>query len=340
MCGHGICQWRGHNRHDRYRLFGHGAFFNSAGADIVQKQNTHFIAGDQLVASVRAAHGNADAVGIRVSGQHEISVHILCQFQPVFQSLEDLRVRIRAGGEIAIGIFLLGDNGDVGNAHIVQNFCHRDKTGAVERRVYQLEAGRFGKAGANLAGFNGFIKSLFAVIADKPDESLLYAFRKGHTFGSGQHIGLLDFAVNNGGCVVCHLAAIGTVSFITVIFCRVVRGSYHDAGIALIISCSKGESGNGHQRIIDSDMNAVSSQHAGSFLGKNITLQAAVIGDGNGLAASLGQHPVGKTLRCLAHDPDVHTVCPGTECAAKAGCTEFQGYGKAVVDLIFTVFNS
>ena len=222
----------------------------------------------------------------------------------------------------------------------MQNFRHRDKTGAVERRVYQLEAGRFGKAGANLAGFNGFIKSLFAVIADKPDESLLYAFRKGHTFGSGQHIGLLDFAVNNGGCVVCHLAAIGTVSFITVIFCRVVRGSYHDAGIALIISCSKGESGNGHQRIIDSDMNAVSSQHAGSFLGKNIALQAAVIGDGNGLTASLGQHPVGKTLRCLADDPDVHTVCPGTKCAAKAGCAEFQGYGKAVVDLIFTVFNS
>ena len=137
---------------------------------------------------------------------------------------------------------------------------------------------------------------------------------------------------------------------------RVVRGGYHDAGIAFIISCCKGKRRNGHQGVIDSHVDAIGGQHACGFLGKDIAfqpavigqhacgflgkdiaLQPAVIGNGNRLAAALCEYPVSKPLGCLAYYPDVHPVGAGTECSAQTGGTELQGNRKTVFNLILVV---
>ena len=51
-------------------------------------------------------------------------------------------------------------------------------------------------------------------------------------------------------------------------------------------------------------------------------LQAAVIADGDRLAAALRLHPVRDALGCLTHHPDIHAVCPDTERPAKSRRTE------------------
>ena len=79
------------------------------------------------------------------------------------------------------------------------------------------------------------------------DQAFLHAFREGHIFRSGEDVGLLDLCVYDSGGVVRHLAAVRTVSLVAVVFCRVVRSSYHNSGVAVIITCSKGKSRNRHQ---------------------------------------------------------------------------------------------
>ena len=219
----------------------------------------------------------------------------------------------------------------------MQHMRYRDKASPVERGVDQLQPGGLCKAGAHLPCLNCFIEGLFAVISDEADQTLFHAFRKRNAFGTRQHVRLLNLAVNNGSGIVRHLAAVRAVGLVAVVLCRVVRSRYHDAGVALIISCREGKRWNGHQGVIDSYVDAIGGQHACGFLGKDIALQPAVIGNGNRLAAALCEYPVGKALGCLAHYPDVHPVGACTECSAQTGGTELQGNRKTVFNLILIV---
>ena len=81
-------------------------------------------------------------------------------------------------------------------------------------------------------------------------------------------------------------------------------------------------------------MNAVGGQHAGSGLGEYIGVDAAVVGDGNTLAAALGFHPVGKALGGLTDHINIHPVGTGTQYATKACGAEFQSNGETVLDLL------
>ena len=339
MRSHGICQRRRNDGHHGYRVLRHGAFLNAACADIIQQQHAHLVAGNQLIAAVRAAHGDAHTVGVRVGGEHQVGINLFGELQPVFQRLENLGVGVRAGGEVSVRIFLLGDDRDVGDAHVMQDVRHRDEAGSVERGVDQLQSGGLCKARAHLPCLNGLIESLFAVIADEADQALFHAFCKGDAFCTCQHIRLLDFTVDNGGCVIGHLAAVRPVGLVAVVFCRVVGSRYHDARIAVIIPCRKRKGGNRHQGIVDSYFDSVGSQHACRLFGKDIAFQPAVVGDGHRLAAALGQNPVGKPLGRLAHHPDIHAVCACTERSAQSGRSELQGNRKAVFDLILVVLD-
>ena len=61
-------------------------------------------------------------------------------------------------------------------------------------------------------------------------------------------------------------------------------------------------------------------------------LDAAVIADGNGLAAALGLDPVGKALGRLTDNVNIHTVGACTDDAAQARGTELQGHSKTVLN--------
>ena len=333
MCGNGVGQRSGHDGLDCHRILGHGALFNAACADVVQQQRAHFVAGYQLIAAIRTLHGDAHTVRIGVGGQHQVCTGLGGQIQTQLQGLEDLGIGVGAGGEVAVGILLLGHNSDVGDAHIVQHVGDRHQTGTVQRAVHQLQAGSLAQARAHLTSLNGVVQSLFAVVAHKADQALLHALSKGNVLCAGEHVGLLDLVVDDGSSIIGHLAAVRAVGLVAVVLGRVVGCRDHDAGVALIVTGSKAQGRHGHQGIINAHLDAVCSQNACGSLGKNIALQAAVVADGHGLGALLGLDPVCQTLRSLTDDINIHTVGASAQNAAQTSRAKLQSHRKAVFDL-------
>ena len=83
---------------------------------------------------------------------------------------------------------------------------------------------------------------------------------------------------------------------------------------------------------------AVSGTNTGSFPGKHIALDAAVIANGDRERISGGFQIVAKTLGDLADHINVHTVRASTENTPESAGTEFQIHVKAVIDL-FGIFD-
>ena len=334
MLCHSVGQRGGNDGLDRHGVCGHGALFNASGADVIQQQNAHFVAGDQLIAAVRALHSNAHAVCIGVGGQHQVSTGLGGQLQTQLQGLKDLRVGVGAGGKIAVGVLLLGHDGDIGDAHIVQHMGHGHQTGTVQGAVHQLQTGSPAQAGAHLTGLNGIVQGLLAVIAHKADQALLHASGKGDVLCAGQNIGLLDLIIDDGSGIIGHLAAIRAVGLVAVVLGRVVGSGDHDTGIALVVTGGKAQGRHRHQGIIDAHLDAVGGQNTGGGLGKDIALQAAVVADSHSLAAALSLDPVCQTLRGLTHNIDIHTVGASAQNAAQTSGAKLQSHSKAVLDLV------
>ena len=131
MLGHSVSQRCGNDGFHSYSLLRHSSLFNTSCADIVKKQYAHFIAAYQLVGAVRAFHGDTYTVCVRVCGKHQVGACLLRQIQSLFQSLENLRVRVAAGSKVSVGIFLIRYDGNVCNTDIFQNLGHRHKSGTV-----------------------------------------------------------------------------------------------------------------------------------------------------------------------------------------------------------------
>ena len=121
---------------------------------------------------------------------------------------------------------------------------------------------------------------------------------------AGQNIGLLDLIIDDGGGIIGHLAAIRAVGLVAVVLGGVVGSGDHDTGIALVVTGGKAQGRHGHQGIIDAHLDAVGGQNTGGGLGKDIALQAAVVADGDSLAAALGLDPVCQALGGLTDNID------------------------------------
>ena len=118
MLGNSICQRCGYDGFDSNRFLRHGAFLDAACADVVEKQNADFVSGYQLIASIRAFHGDTNTVCIRVGSQHQVCAGLFCKIQAFFQCSKDFRVRIAAGGEVSVRILLLRNDRDIGDADV------------------------------------------------------------------------------------------------------------------------------------------------------------------------------------------------------------------------------
>ena len=118
-----------------------------------------------------------------------------------------------------------------------------------------------------------------------------------------------------------------------------MRGGDHDARVRFIVTRGKGQRGNGHQRIVQTDFDAVCGKNTSGFFSEDVGIDTAVIGHGDELIAALGLDPVGKTLSRLTNYVDIHTVRAGAENAAKARRTKRQGNRESIFDLIFFAFD-
>ena len=64
---------------------------------------------------------------------------MLAKLDALLHRLANLRVGIRAGGEIAVGVALLGDDSNVGDACALEHGCHGDESCAIERGIHELQ---------------------------------------------------------------------------------------------------------------------------------------------------------------------------------------------------------
>ena len=332
MLGHSVRQRGGHDGLAHDGILGHGALLDAARADVVQQQHANLVAGEQLIAAVLALDGDAHTVGIRVGGQHQVGAGGFRQFQTKAQRLENFGVGIRAGGEVAVRVLLLGNDGHIVNADVRQNVGDGHQTGAVQRAVHQLETGGLADAGTDGAGLDGLVQSVDAVIAHILYEAGGNTLLKGHDLGAGEDVGLLNLGVDDVSGLIGHLAAIGAVRLVAVVLGGVVGRGDHDARVAVVVAGGKAQRRDRHERLVDAHMYTVGGQHLGGGLGEHIALDAAVIADGNGLGAALGLDPVGEALRGLTHHVHVHAVGARADDAAQTCGAEFERHGETILN--------
>ena len=104
---------------------------------VIEQHSAHFVAAHQPYFAP-LHYRNAYPVAVRIGCQQQIGVDIFVHFQCQFKGLLDLRVRVGAGGEVAVRLFLLRHHGHMGDTQLCQQFFHAFQTGAVQRSVHQL----------------------------------------------------------------------------------------------------------------------------------------------------------------------------------------------------------
>ena len=146
-----------------------------------------------------------------------------------------LRVRIFAGLEIAVRLFLCGDDGDV-HADAAEHGADRLVARAAQRRVEQIQV--IGRDSGKALAENGLIVALPQLRRDE----FHAAFRKEvlkALFRREEIRDFLDLAKHAGRRLVRHLAAVRAVALDAVIDARVVAGGNDDAAAAAELAHGK-----------------------------------------------------------------------------------------------------
>ena len=230
MLRNALGQVHGHDGFHQDRVLWHFPVAGPLGADIVQQQQAHLIAGQELIVSHGILHRNAHPVTIRVCGKKQIRVVFLCVFHAQSHGFPDFRVGIGAGGEMAIRPGLLRYHGNIGVAHFLQSPGHGLQAAAIEGGIdnghipvnfiskeHRLPLYRLYKGGIHL-GFHIFDGA-------GPQRRL-----KIHPGNILKNIQLLNFSQDLPGGGGGDLAAVRAVDLVAVVFGRVVGGSDHHTG--------------------------------------------------------------------------------------------------------------
>ena len=129
---HTDCHGGGHNAHHCHRILGHGALGGALPADIVQQQDTQFIAGEEPPAAVCLRGSHTDAVAVRVGGKGDVRLDVPAQIQGHLHGVGVLGVRGGTGGEIPVGTGLVRHHIDLLQACPGERRNDALVTGAVE----------------------------------------------------------------------------------------------------------------------------------------------------------------------------------------------------------------
>ena len=176
------------NGSDSDRILRHGALFRAETAQVIQQQYAHFVAGDKTVIALSVRAGSAHTVAVRVGTDQKVSALFTDELQPQFHCFADLRIRIRAGGEVTVRLLLFGNDGDVFHAHLVQQHPDTFQTGAVQRGVDQLQVGdiiaRAQRQDRVHEVFQTFVRDIL-------DESGCFPIVIAHLFDIGESVGFL-----------------------------------------------------------------------------------------------------------------------------------------------------
>ena len=148
-------------------------------------------------------------------------MHFLAQVNTLLHGLANFRVGIRARGKIAIGLALLRNYRDSGDARALEHGGHGNQARAIERRVHEFQ-GSFGDLlGGKVAHRFGQNRIVIAL-----EHRVVNPF---HHARSHSLIGVRDRSRNGFRGLARNLATIGAIGFITVVGGRIVACRHANA---------------------------------------------------------------------------------------------------------------
>ena len=304
--------------------YGFGAFIiRNALRDVIEQQDAHLIARDQQVV-VAVLHGSAHAVGVGVSCQHEVGVHFFSEFDGELERFARLGVRIRARGEVSVGLRLLGNNRHIGDTNALQNAADTFEAGAIERGVHDFQRivrSTFARNRASLDGVDEAVDDLFG---DPFDATIGERLVEIAHLDAAERINVSDGCGNGICCFGCNLATGVIVSFVAVIRRGVVTGCHvHGAG-ASQITRAKADCGRRHDAREHVGFHAVGCEHLSCAADELFALVAAVAPDHDGRVLVVCNQVIRKTLGSASNRINVHAVGACTDDAAQAGGTKLE----------------
>jgi hypothetical protein len=163
--------------------------------------------------------GDCAAVRVRVVGYDDVRVPFAREREGEVERARLLRVGERDGGEVRVGLLLLRDGRDVGEAGSVEHGENRPRAHSVHRGVHDAQ---FARPVSNEPG-NGVDVGGHDVLAEDGDAVLVQRnrLRRRHRLDRR-----LDLPVGRRH----DLRAVGHVDLVAVVLRRVVRGGDHRAG--------------------------------------------------------------------------------------------------------------
>ncbi len=190
-------------------------------------------------------------------------------------------VGVGAGLEIAVGLFLHGDDISL-DTDATEQLAHRLVAGAAKRGVEHMQAGGLHTRKVQPFDHNTVIVGGPQGLGNVFDEAFGLECVEG-LLGQNEIGGLLDLVVHDRSGLVGHLAAILTVALDAVVHARIVRGGNHDAAAAVQLTHSVRKHGGGRKLVVDVHLDAGLGQCGRADLGIEPGVVAAVIPDGAGL---------------------------------------------------------
>ena len=297
----------------------------------VHEQNAHLVAGEQHVVAV-VRNGGAHAVRVRVGGDEQVRLHLVGELEAKLEGLAELGVGVLAGGEVAVRLGLLGHDGHVVDANLLEDAGHALHAGAVERRVDHgvVVASLEARHADLLDGSDEVVENLLG----RPlDQALLETLVKVHDLDV-ERIGLGDVGRDLGSGLVRDLAAVVVVDLVAVVDGGVVRGREHDTGARVQVAHGKRQRGDRLDAGIDVDVDAVGGQHARSDLLEVLALEAGVTRKGERGVLVVRVEVIGYALGGLGNHIDVHAVGANAQHAAETGGAKRKVAIEGVAQLV------
>ena len=202
-----------------------------AGAqDIVGHHGYHLVAIHQLVVALWCADGNAHPVGIGVGGHEQVGLLLAGLLQAEGKRFGLFRIGVHHGGEVSVGLGLLGYHMHLLKTHLPQGIRHHGNAGTMYRRINQLH-------------LSGCLQGI--LVERQVYNSLPVLFIHLRADGLNQvavEVGHLYLAEAADTAHLMHhvlvvrgykLGAIAPISLIAIVFFGVVRGGNHHPALAL-----------------------------------------------------------------------------------------------------------
>ena len=222
----------------------------------------------------------AHAISVGISCDKKIRLDAIGKLKAQIPSFAKFWIGIRAGGEITIGEFLLGNNGDVVDAKLFEDARDALAPRAVKRRIDDLIPIRSFEIGYGSL-HNVCDKRIDNFLRCPLDEALFHAFFEAEAFDATKDRRLCDRSRNFGGTFIGNLTTIFVVDFVTVIDARIMRSSDYDTSRCFEVADSKRQRRHGLNARIHIHVYAISSQNTCRNVLEFFTLQTRIARDRN-----------------------------------------------------------